>query len=788
MNKRFRLFLKGILILAGLAVIIYILAVSIRMNSIKQPQGEFVRLQDALILTGALEEDCQRDENWLLLKSSLSQNPEEILTYGQFLSLIRLVSENPGSGVFTGEDGSATEDIVAECEKEYRKKYKEEYFFLKKDWYEIYDRLLICCGQEQIITKKDVTVLGIGTAVFREGGEKLADDRLLAEDGEYFFASDVFKQNQYQLLKVYQKGDRLLTVSEVASRGYSLHNVWIVEAKGSSLQVFFDGYEILFPYKKVETGQREQIADLNFADGTLQSINLKTEKRNGKLLSVRDGTVEIEGQGKIPYEDNMKIYKLYGTLSECGEEELRIGYDFVDFVLDKGKICAALITREDAMETIRVVIKNTDFAGAYHQKVELTSDTPFVVKYGNYDALTAKEYAAGEKLILDGTSELFTGDRIYIEPAVQTGKLKLLSINRAQGTPVYRGKLEVAKTPDGLVVVNEVLLEEYLYSVVPSEMPASYPLEALKAQAVCARTYAYRHMLHSGIASFGAHVDDSAGYQVYNNIAENAESTRAVKETAGELLYYGEELCGAYYYSTSCGFGTDIHIWKSENTEDTSYLKAKRIGTDTEVFTGENMTEKGTFEAFIAGVYPEDYESGEAWYRWKYEVKELDPEQMLAVIKSRYEVNDKLVLTKDENGDFVSEPVKKLGKVKELTIEKRNAGGVADELVIEGTENTFKIISEHNIRYVLSDGESKVVRQDGSEVACASLLPSAYLTITTGKEEDIVVGYTLNGGGYGHGVGMSQNGARDMALTGMDVEKILTFFYDSCVMKDIYEE
>ena len=98
-------------------------------------------------------------------------------------------------------------------------------------------------------------------------------------------------------------------------------------------------------------------------------------------------------------------------------------------------------------------------------------------------------------------------------------------------------------------MINELLLEEYLYAVVPSEMPASYPLEALKAQAVCARTYAYARILHAGLPEYGAHVDDSTAFQVYNNILENAQTTKAVRETKGELLWYGQELADTYYYS-----------------------------------------------------------------------------------------------------------------------------------------------------------------------------------------------------------------------------------------------
>ena len=61
-------------------------------------------------------------------------------------------------------------------------------------------------------------------------------------------------------------------------------------------------------------------------------------------------------------------------------------------------------------------------------------------------------------------------------------------------TPVYPGHMEITKEPEGLLLLNEVDLEEYLKRVVPSEMPQSYALEALKAQAVCARTYAWRQI------------------------------------------------------------------------------------------------------------------------------------------------------------------------------------------------------------------------------------------------------------------------------------------------------
>lgn len=805
MTRDERILGKIVLIIIGLLIIGYIFMVSIRMNMVKQPEGEYIRLEDAMILAEALDEELGKNEVreedaggiYAAWKESLETDKESSLTYGQFTEWLESVAPSgegqadkakPEEGEADLEEREGERAAIEELKREYKKKYQKEFRLLKEDWYRMYDALLAYRGMGDIIQKADVTVLGCGSEVTDKEGEVLEEGKLLAEEGIYSYCSDEFESRKYQGIRVYKKGEALLTVRDTVNRGMDLKNIWIMEAgEGREIQVFYHGYEIRFPYGKAEIGQREQIGDLDFADGALQSVKIKGEKINGKLLSIGDGLIEIEGKGRYPYDEEMAVYQLYGKLEEGGRKDLRIGYDFTDFVLDNGAVCAGLVTRDEAMESIRVVIKNTGYGGAYHEKAEFTADTAFTVRYGNYDKMESREFQAGDVVSLDGDSEFFTGERIYIEPEALTGRVKLLSVERAQGNPEYRGKMEIAKTKDGLVIVNELLLEEYLYSVVPSEMPASYPLEALKAQAVCARTYAYRHMMHSGIAGFGAHVDDSAGYQVYNNIAENAQTTKAVKETAGSLLYYGDELCGSYYYSTSCGFGTDADVWKSDGSEDTSYLQAKRIGEKEGDYSGEEVAEEESFASFISQVHTSDYESDEAWYRWTYESKEADGDRLLSAMKKRYEVNDKLVLTQNGDGTFESKPIKRLGKVKDISIVKRGSGGVADELLIEGTQNTFKVISEHNIRYVLNNGVSKVVRQDGSEVASPSLLPSGYFSIATRKEDGIVVGYSLSGGGYGHGVGMSQNGAKQMAKKGFGFGEILIFFYRSCDIRNVYE-
>ncbi len=603
-----------------------------------------------------------------------------------------------------------------------------------------------------------------------------------------------------------------------------LHNVWIMEEDEEGILIFRDGERENYPWGIVlaspdlkhsdmkstniaggteieesyrpSVAVREQLADVTLTDGGVTEIVLKTDKINGRVLSADAFSVEIEGYGRLPLAENYKGYRLYDSMEMCLPEDIRFGYDFTDFCIENGEICGILMVKEEAMKYIRVLIKTSDYAGLFHEQLIVTGDTGFTVVYGSYENRISEAHQPGEEIIFDSDSPYFEGDRVLIVPDVLTGKVALKNVNRSQGVPQYRGTLELLRTEEGIVVTNQVLLEEYLYSVVPSEMPAKYPSEALKAQAICARTYAYGHMMRAGYAQYGAHVDDSTSYQVYNNIDEQESTTTAAKETYGQLLYTREgELAETYYYSTSCGVGSDAKVWKTEAAPLINYLSAKslsksameqRLSGEPEAVSTVPDSEEA-FADFILSKHEDDYEVDEGWYRWSYQVKEFDPDYMLEILKARYRANEELVLTL-EKGEFVSKEIKGLGKVTDIYVEKRGAGGVADELVIKGEKAAYKVISEHNIRYVLNDGESKVKRQNGSEVFSPSLLPSGFFILTTEKENGKVSGYTLTGGGFGHGVGMSQNGAKEMAKSGRTAGEILNFFYDNCSLKCVYED
>lgn len=608
-----------------------------------------------------------------------------------------------------------------------------------------------------------------------------------------------------------------LVAWHIPQKEMELQNVWVTENGENAISCFLENVSFTVEKNAGQTAGREVVANLSFTDGKLTGIREKKEKITGKLIRIRGKEAEIEGQGTFPVAEGFQGYRLYGKLISQRLSEIPIGTDYADYVLEDGKICAVLLTREENMEKIRVLLRTDGYAGIYHEKIEVSSQGRCLVEWAG----GKEELAAGEKLVLTPESEWFwKGERVKISPMARTDRLCIENLRRSQGVPSYHGSLEIVKEEEGFYVINEVPLEEYLYAVVPSEMPASYPESALEAQSICARTYACRNLKQAGLPEYGAHVDDSTAYQVYNNIGEQERTTGAVKATRGEVLCVGEETAETYYYSTSCGYGTDAGIWRKsgrkgtageEGTRDgdrTSYLRGKHIAPEKAAGEGADGGEKEKDEegqttddasGYLPGelmqeaVFAEwiqksgamDYEKEEPWYRWTYTVKQIDAGELNRRLSKRQkEVPEQILVLQGE--EFVKKEVSDLGQIKDIRVEKRREGGVIDALIIEGSQETVRVLSEYNVRFVLCDGQTKAVRQDGSEADVPTLLPSGFFLIEAGKEEGNVIGYKLIGGGFGHGVGMSQNGAACMAECGMDAEQILAFFYEGGQLYNLY--
>ena len=765
--------MKKIQMIILLMIIFFLVGLFILFFSIKkQPEGKQILYKDAINLMILLEDEKIQSSLWTEYKTS--EHTEEM---GITLTELEAFLVNTNNS-----------NQLAEFQN-LENKYEKKHFLIEEDFLKFYFAFVKLKGKEEKITEKEIMLIGNCKNVTFLDKKAISENEILvadANDTKNIFPLFVNLEFDYDPalfpeLKVICIEDKVQYVEEESVSDFVLAKRLLLQQENSIATVFIDPYLITFPIENNKSMKKE-IVDLKFSSSKLSEIYVYAKKATGKLLAVKDGVVELSGNQYYPLTENALFYRCFDQVEPVAINELKIGYAFTEFVIDGDEVIGGFLEKEEPMESIRVVIKNTDFESAYHAKVELSCENGFAV----FDAMgNEKEFASNEVLELQVNSSLFTTKRLFIYPKIPSDGMKILSINRTQGIPTYSGMLEVEQTNDGLVIVNEVLLEEYLKSVVPSEMPSYFPQEALKAQAVCARTYAFTKMLQSSIMKFGAHVDDSAAFQVYNNIAQSEETTQAVLATKNELLKKdkgeSDQYAGTFYYSTSCGFGTDASVWSSNASQTDSYLVAQRIvpisanSLEIKIEEANSMKEEATFSEYIASVHKEDFESEEGWYRWNYS-SVLDAEVLFEQLQRRYKASPEKILTKNKEGEFVSAEIKDPGDILQLQVLKRSAGGAITELLIVGSTNTYKILTELNVRYILKNKSEQVTRQSGDSCNIGSMLPSAFCVIQT-MDQNPITEYSIVGGGFGHGIGMSQNAAKNMAKNGYSYQDILYYFY-----------
>jgi len=176
---------------------------------------------------------------------------------------------------------------------------------------------------------------------------------------------------------------------------------------------------------------------------------------------------------------------------------------------------------------------------------------------------------------LDGLSRIsgkLDGSRLILEISDKNQETKVLTLedrsvleitgnNISINGITYRGELRILNRNNNLLGINILPLEEYLYSVVPSEVPFYWPMEALKAQAVLARTYALKSIMSSVGRDYD--IEDTQNSQVYRGKSwEYSTTTTAVNSTKGEVVFYGNSIANVYFHST-CGGHTESarNVW-----------------------------------------------------------------------------------------------------------------------------------------------------------------------------------------------------------------------------------
>ena len=376
---------------------------------------------------------------------------------------------------------------------------------------------------------------------------------------------------------------------------------------------------------------------------------------------------------------------------------------------------------QNADKSIRVRILGNSYQEPYHQSIFVTSEQPLFVEAVQNREYDERKYLEkspnSDSFQLEFTaSELSAGECLCISTQEKNGVLTMPKLIRAANPPQYKGRLFLYGEEDGILLVNELPLEQYLPAVVASEMPSDYPLQAQLAQAVCARTYAYHCMRSARKTDAVYDLDDSTSYQVYNNYPADAVSVGAVEATRGEMLACNEVL----YYSTSCGINGR-----------------------------ENLSKEQAFREFLAQEPEKDLEYGSPWVRWSARI-----------------TKEELLLQAQKTGAFS-------GNVLDtVAVRTRAADGQVQELCLSGDGRELCITGEYEIRRMLAPGADGVVLHDGRKIALQGILPSAWFWVEASGDD-----FLFHGGGYGHGKGMSQCGAAALAASGESYRDILKDYY-----------
>lgn len=628
-----------------------------------------------------------------------------------------------------------------------------------KDWNEIYDLMVEKLDIHDTIEKVNLIISG---TVSKDSS--LPEWTATTTYGKLRFEGLSVDYYIDKGITVYVKDSEILSVQEVYSEEVTYHNSWIISMSSGNIKAYVEGCVREFIYSDKVSNYSNVVADLEIKNGNLVDATFKTKTVNGKVLETSKTEIEIESAGTYAIDDDCKVYKIYGSIYMCEMAEVLVGYDAQRFIVDgEGKICAAIIDRDIQATNIRVLLKTSGFAEMFHDSVTIVSKEGLRITCGSetFELEPNKEYT------ITPDSELAKSGRIKVVSQGVNGKVGIKTIKRGYGVPYYRGTLEITLRDGKLMIINELPLEEYLYSVVPSEMPWSYNYEALKAQAICARSFAYKHIMSNGYSEYGAHVDDSTSYQVYNNSEEQTVSNSAVDETYGQVLMYGSDIISAYFYSTSCGSTTTSIVWGS----DYPYTKSVVLNVENQEI---NLKDEMLFDSFIRANY-KTYDSEYPWYRWK---ATMSLKQLTSSINSQIgTLTSANVQVLNDKGKWVNKSISSVGQVKKIETGERGPGGVLKYITIFGTDATVRVYKEYNIRKVICPKGIAIKRGTGDEVTSMTMLPSGFFVLDEEVENNLLSGYTFVGGGYGHGVGMSQNGANTMAKLGMKYDEILHFFY-----------
>lgn len=508
---------------------------------------------------------------------------------------------------------------------------------------------------------------------------------------------------------------------------------------------------------------------------------------------VSPGALDMSGLIITPREEDFRKLteeKALSLLQECGVSEEKMNAIIAKLKASKDAEDAA-----EASSTLYNKGKQPDVTVGIvsAQKIHFSLNKPYLAKGEKVLGEQVVEFSEGGVLWNGNQYSQLT---FYPQSTDASFSLSDVTIGvnfhwERKETQTFLGTLRFVVESDKIVAINELPVEKYLESVISSEMSATSSLELLKAHAVISRSWLLaqmkkrREVAESGNnffsftkkedtlirwydredhTLFDVCADDHC--QRYQGITKETSPhvAEAIRQTKGQILMDGEEICDARF-SKCCGGITEEFQYCWEDTPKT-YLTAVRdiaLGVEHTLpnLTNEEEAEKwirfnppafcNTQDKKILSEVLNDYDQETVnFYRWKETLSQEKLQQLIA---------DKLKMD--------------LGAILDMKAVERGKSGRISKLQIIGTEKTFTIGKELEIRRTLSDSH---------------LLSSAFVVDKYDKDEQgVPQRFELIGAGWGHGVGLCQIGAAVMGEQGYHYDAILLHYYQGAEIKKLYK-
>lgn len=341
----------------------------------------------------------------------------------------------------------------------------------------------------------------------------------------------------------------------------------------------------------------------------------------------------------------------------------------------------------------------------------------------------------------------FRYNRQELEISSQKNLIQV-SVGKDDKNPrLYGGSLRLQPNAYGTYsLVNQVSIETYLRGVVPHEIGANAPYGAVEAQTIIARTYALRNLRRFVADNYELCADTHC--QVYKGLTGTVPmADQAIAATKGKVLTYNNELVDALYSSTTGGVTAPFEdIW---NGSERPYLKAV-VDSPNLIWdlSKKSLADEQNFRQFI-NLKQGFNETGKDAFRWRY-------------TSTLPQITKFLQVYLQKNQPYLVS----FNSIVQMQVTKRSPSGRILKLAVETDKGVLEI--------------------DKNEVRSAFEAPlSTLFYLEPITENKVLKGYAFVGGGFGHGVGLSQYGSHNLAKIGWSAEKILSFYYPGTQLQQL---